>query len=209
MLCYGKLSIDEHVEWRFSNASAASGPLRKRGLFFMNNQRVLKMCIIALMSALSIILECFVKIDFGFGKLTIYALPLLVVGLSFGPLVGMLCGLVTGFVTQLYFWGFSVTMPIWMLAPMTWGLLSGLLFKIKTLHKPSILNIAIIIGITSLSVTLINTLATWLDGVILGYHASVIFVQVMTRIGISLVMSIFYTIAVYYILKALKPILKV
>lgn len=91
------------------------------------NKKVYTICIASMMAALSIILDV-LSVRTDSSKITLYSLPLLLSGFLFGPWVGLLSGLASGLISQIILYGFSVTTPIWIVAPMLWGFLSGMLF---------------------------------------------------------------------------------
>lgn len=157
----------------------------------------------AALAALSVILE-FVSIRTESSKISIYCLPLLFAGLLFGPLIGWLTGLVSSFISQLIFHGLSITTPIWMLAPMAWGFISGLLYYLLFKEKFSLKSILITILFTSILVTLINTLALYLDGLIFHYPTPYVLAQFGSRMIRSILFCILYIVVIYFTLPRIK-----
>lgn len=153
----------------------------------------------ASMAALSIILD-FISVRTDISKFTIYGLPLLIAGILFGPVVGGLAGIVSGFISQLISpYGLTLTTPLWMLAPIAWGLVSGLLSNILIKDKLDIKRVVIIVITTSLSALILNSLAMYLDGVIFQYPTAYILTTLLSRVLIALGLCIPYCVIVYLI----------
>lgn len=135
-------------------------------------------------------------------KLTLYGLPLLLAGMVYGIKTGFLTGLVTGFITQIILsqYGIGPTTPIWMLAPMIWGTLSALFIKLFK-NKFSWYSIIITILATAVIVSLFNSLALYLDALILHYPHNLTIVLIFIRLGLSIVSSVIYIPLVYILIK--------
>ncbi|MBE6655845.1 MAG: ECF transporter S component [Ruminococcaceae bacterium] len=80
----------------------------------------------AMLAALFFALSMF-SVDLGFIKFTVAPLAILIAGLLFGPVDGAVVGLIGAFLEQLIKYGFSVTMPLWILPAVVRGLLIGAL----------------------------------------------------------------------------------
>ena len=153
------------------------------------------------MAALSIILDI-LSVRTDSSKITLYSLPLLLSGFLFGPWVGLLSGLASGLISQIILYGFSVTTPIWIIAPMLWGFLFHKAFK----KREKLWVISLVVIITSISATLVNTLAIYLDGLIFHYPTPYVITQLGIRILTSLGLSVAYITLIYLILPNLKPL---
>ncbi|MCF0117861.1 MAG: ECF transporter S component [Bacilli bacterium] len=151
----------------------------------------------AMFAAMSIALN-YLKIDLGVIRITLYSLPLLCAGIFCGPLIGSITGLVVGFITQLFSqYGLTPTTPLWMLAPLAWGAISGLFFNIIFKNKrESWLSFIVTIVTTSLLVTLINSLVTFLDGYIFQYPTGLTLISIFIKIGVAMALCIPYTIII-------------
>jgi len=105
-------------------------------------------------------------------NVTLYGIPLIFVGVVCGPMYGLLTGLIAGILEQLK-WGISIQTFLWLLAPIAWGALSGLLYRgFKQLLKDDkkykvIINYSLTIIITAIIANICNTLAL----VLLGYSS--------------------------------------
>lgn len=171
----------------------------------MKKNLVLKIVIAGVMGALSIVLEKF-SIKVGpIYKISLYGLPLMFTSVMFGYKVGSLTGIVVGFVSQLTSeYGLTPTTPLWMLAPILWGFLSGFIssrFKDKCFY---FINIAIAVLITSFVVTIVNSVVIYLDSLIFNYTATQAFIDIVIKCGISLGMGVIYTFILFLLCNRLK-----
>lgn len=167
--------------------------------------KTFKIAIAATLASLAFVLDLLsMKADFA--KYTIYGLPLLISGILFGPSVGLLCGFVAGFLSQVFGgYGLTPTTPLWLLAPMAWGFISGLINKLfKSKYHP--IKVGVTVVITSLTATLFNTLALILDGIINNYSYAYVYANLGIRILTSIAMSIIYTFVLILILPRLKKV---
>ncbi|MGM9858335.1 MAG: folate family ECF transporter S component [Bacilli bacterium] len=148
----------------------------------------------ALLAALSVVLD-YLSFRTDSTKLTLYSLPLLISGMIFGPWVGLLTGVVAGFLAQLLSYGLSLTTLLWMLAPMAWGFFSGLILH-KGFKKTKGSNVSIIctIVITSIICLSLNTLCIYLDGVIYHYPTPYVLTQLLGRFITSLLIASLYSV---------------
>lgn len=165
----------------------------------MNKDKLIfKICLASVMASLAFALS-FLKIDIGFNRITIYGLPLMITSIFFGPFVGILSGIVCGFLMQLTSqYGLTITAPLWMLAPILWSTIGGLYIKIFKIKKPfSLINVIIIVVSTSLLVSLTNTIVYYLDALILKYTLEQTILTITYRFLASLLMCVPYTFIIY------------
>lgn len=138
----------------------------------MKKNLIFKIVYCSIMAAMAFVCTFFEIPLFGF-NVTLYGIPLIFVGIVCGPVYGLLTGLIAGVLEQLK-WGISVQTIFWLIAPMVWGGLSGLLFKgLKKLFNDNkkykvIIDYSITIIITAIIANICNTFAL----VILGYTSS-------------------------------------
>ncbi len=171
----------------------------------MKKNLVLKIVIASVMGALSIVLEKFSFYIGGTYKITFYGLPLMFTSLMFGPSIGLLTGIVVGFISQLTsLYGLSLTTPLWMLAPIIWGFCCGLLFKKITNQKFTIINTIIIVIITSILVTIVNSGVMYLDALIFQYTIEQTIITIIIKCLISLCMAIPYSALLYVLTNRLE-----
>lgn len=133
----------------------------------MKNKKIYLICVVAIMAAMSIVLDKVATIKLAKEiKITFYALPLIVVGVIHGPLIGTITGIITGTVIQLTSeWGISLASPFYALAPIVWGLVSGLTFQV--FKKKKYLAFVLTVVIASISANLINTFAFFMDSLLI------------------------------------------
>lgn len=174
----------------------------------MKKKVVLKICVAGMLSALSFVLNSYFAIDLFEMKITLYALPLMICGMFFGPTTGLLCGLVTGFLCQLFSkYGLTVTAPLWMLAPIAWGSLSGVMIRLfKNEYK--LWKVIISVVVVSLIVVGLNSFAMIIDGIVFEYPTEFVLTKLGIRIITALVNSVIYTALLYLILNRLKKVVK-
>ena len=119
--------LDEHIVVAVFLGSAVMLADLCRRSFFMKHKLIFKLIFCSMMAALSYVFTFF-EIPLIF-NISLYALPLIFIGILFGPGYGVLAGLVSGMLEQLKY-GISLQTILWLLAPMTWGGLSGVLYYI-------------------------------------------------------------------------------
>ena len=173
----------------------------------MKKNIIKKMALASVMAAFAIVLNL-ISVRSDTSLYTIYALPLLLAGILYGPLVGFYAGLATGIIVQLFTYGITPTTVLWVLAPTAWGLISGFisyLFSYKITKPKVIINIAI----CTLSVLILNTLAQILDGLYYQYSTAFVWINIHIRVLVSIVIGIFYIVVIYLTAPRLKKITNV
>lgn len=173
----------------------------------MKKNIIKKMALASVMAAFAVVLNL-ISVRSDTSLYTIYALPLLLAGILYGPLVGFYAGLATGIIVQLFTYGLSPTTVLWVLAPTAWGLISGFisyLFSYKITKPKVIINIAI----CTLSVLILNTLAQILDGLYYQYSTAFVWINIHIRVLVSIVIGIFYIVVIYLTAPRLKKITNV
>ena len=150
----------------------------------MKHNLIFKIVFCAIMAALAISLERFSIRVSVFFKITFYALPLLMVGLTNGVKLSLITGLVSGFLMQLLSpYGITITTFFWMLAPISWSLVASLCMKIKI--KNTRILILILVIIASISSTFLNTFAMFMDLLLINdsyYTTAMIITNLPTRL---------------------------
>lgn len=175
----------------------------------MKKKIILEIAIIGVMASLAIVLEKFsIPRGNSYLKFTFYGLPLLLVGCMWGAKVGLLTGLVSSFVMQLTSeWGLSITTPLWMMAPICWGGVSGLVFYLLK-RKNTLPNMFIVSFITSILATLLNTIAMVVDGVVYGGDFLTVIANVITnlppRLISMVILGVCYAILLWILIKRLS-----
>lgn len=128
-----------------------------------------RLTINSLLVAMCAILGSF-SIDLGNIKISLETLPIILTGLLFGPIDGMIVGFIGTFIYQLLRYGISVTTLLWMIPYMICGLIIGYYSKINnySLNKKQMI---FIIVIAELVVTSLNTVVLYIDSKIFGYYS--------------------------------------
>lgn len=176
----------------------------------MRNKRIFSITFCAIMAAMAIALNSVASVQVTQSiKITFYALPLLVAGIMFGPLMGATTGIVTGVILQLISpYGIGLSSPFWALAPVFWGFISGLCYKLcKKINRW----VAVVIAVTaaSISANLVNTLAMIMDSLLVKdswYTLSAIMVDWPGRLLTMVVTLIPYIIISAIVCESLKKI---
>lgn len=100
----------------------------------MKKTKVFKLTFCAIMASMSIVLTIF-EVHLPIFNVALYGLPLVLTSILFGPSYGFLAGLIAGSVEQITK-GLSIQTFIWILAPLSWGGLSGLVYHgLKKIFK--------------------------------------------------------------------------
>ncbi|MDO4484533.1 MAG: ECF transporter S component [Clostridia bacterium] len=172
------------------------------------NSPVYRMAIIGLMIAVYVVLARMSIVIINW-KITMKWLPVVVMAMLFGPVNAAVVGGVGEFISQLIGYGLMVTTPLWLIAPMVYGLVAG--FGCNWLHKqhfskPGMKQILffVILIVASLLTTLTNTVCIALDAVIGGYYKpAIVFGQLAVRIATGIVTAVVVGIINIPLMKAL------
>lgn len=123
-------------------------------------------------------------------KFSLKGLPIIFVSVCFGPWYGALLGGVGEFICQLVSeYGLTPTTPLWILPWIVEGIIVGLFFKHKDIRQHPYLWVITVL-VSCLAVTILNTIALWLDSLIFGYNPRLTAVTIPLRFVNSVVTSI-------------------
>ena len=174
----------------------------------MNTKRLaaidISLCAVSI--ALHIILEMFLTIRIGNDlKISLAALPFLVIALMCGPLEGLISGLVGTFLSQLLTFGITITTPFWVLPYAIQALVAGLIF-LAFKKKVTVKNIGISVFLGGLAGVIITWIASYLDGVVFFQYMTLeaLVALIPMRLLIWLGLSIAYTGICYAVTRALR-----
>ena len=118
--------------------------------------------------ALHVILELFCTIRIGNDlKITLAALPFLILGFLCGPLEGLISGILGTFLSQLLTFGITVTTVFWVAPYAVQGLLAGILFKYIFRKKTGLVPIGISVFGSGFAAVILTWFASYLDGVVI------------------------------------------
>ncbi|HIS02623.1 MAG TPA: folate family ECF transporter S component [Candidatus Pullichristensenella avicola] len=138
------------------------------------------------------VLLSYISIDFFFLKLTFASFPIIVSSLLFGCVDGMAVGAIGEFIHQMLTYGLTPTTILWVLPAFARGLIIGL-YAQKRGFDLNMKQTAVIVLVSSLVVTALNTAALYLDAAIVGYPAGLNFLRIVLRFVSSVVMAAVYT----------------
>lgn len=93
----------------------------------MKQSKIFKITFCSIMAAMAIILSFF-EVNLPIFNVALYGVPLVFTSIMLGPWYGLLTGFVCGSVEQLTK-GLSIQTLVWIIAPLAWGFLSGLVYN--------------------------------------------------------------------------------
>ncbi len=180
----------------------------------MRKKIIFNIVVASILAAMGLVLEKLgIKIPL-FGntttlRISFYGLPLMIAGIIFGFKTGLLSGLIMAMISQLVLsdYGITPTTLLWMIAPILFGILSGLIIKLFK-GKISILSIITSVVITSIFVSLANSLALYVDGLVFDYDTNITFILIITRIFVSIIVACIYVPLLYILSKRLKKFIE-
>jgi len=112
----------------------------------------------AILVSMSIVLKTFLVLDSPEFRLTFYGIPLIILGIMLGPVIGIIGGFVVDWIYVMVS-PFAFSFNLFTLSAISWALIPALLlFRRKELSWKSI---AIVVVITSITAFTINTLALY------------------------------------------------
>lgn len=165
------------------------------------------LCTEAIMAALFVVFDIlatnFSSVFGGNIKISLSGLPIIICSILFGPVSGMLVGLVGAFVSQMITYGITATTALWILPAVVRGLITGLLF-IAFGRKLNFGYVTLITVISSIIVTAINTLVGYIDSLVYGYPYAVFAMTTLTRFVTGVATAVVYSIILVPIIKELK-----
>lgn len=146
----------------------------------------------------------YIALDFTSIKITFESFPVIIAGLMFGPLGGMVTGGIGTFIYQILRYGFSVTTPIWILPYIVCGAFAGYFARRGGFDLSRRQIIAVSVG-SELLVTAINTFGIYIDSHIYGYYYPTIITGLLIpRVAISIAKAVVLALVLPELLKTLK-----
>lgn len=147
-------------------------------------------------------------------KISLSALPVIIVAVFLGPVWGGLTGFIGAFLGQIVAYGFTPMTLLWVLPAVARGVSVGLMLKLfKEPTKP--LNLIIVTCISSVLVTVLNTAAKLVDFAVYGaYYPGApesywaVMVEVPQRLAVGIVTAIILSLMLPTIIDALKKVIK-
>ena len=161
---------------------------------------------ISLLVAINIVLCIVAPIKLSNFKFTFEAFPIIVAGLIFGPIEGVLVGLLGSTIYQIFFsgYGLMITTPLWVLPHAVSGLIVGLYSKKHNFNLTNRQTIFITIY-SSIIVTILNTLAIYLDAKIFGYYTfAYVFGSIIFKIIAGIILAFIYSLVINKLIKIVR-----
>ena len=171
----------------------------------MKKITVLDLCMCAAAIALHIILELFCTIRIGNDlKITLAALPIIVIALLCGPVEGLLTGCIGTFLSQLLTYGITISTPFWILPYTIQGLAAGLLFRAFK-KQTNIRSISVSVAVSGFIAVILTWIASYLDGVVFFKYWTIEIVVglIPIRLLVWVIITIIYTLISLPLSKAL------
>lgn len=162
-----------------------------------------QMALDAVLIAMFVVLSLF-SIETGNLRISFDALPIIIGGLLFGPVDGLIIGTLGSFLQQMLSYGFTATTVLWMLPAMVRGLMIGLYAKQRR-YDFTRRNILFITIISSLIVTTVTTLVMYADSKVYGYYSfAYIFGTLFFRYILGVATAMVYSAIMPTLLKTVK-----
>ena len=165
--------------------------------------KIKKMTLEAMFAAIYVVLS-FMTIRLGNVSITLASLPIILMAVLFGPLPAAASCLIGEAILQFVMYGFSPTTPIWMFGPVLRPLFIGLMAKlVGNIEKKPVIFLTTIV-IASILTTAGNTLALWLDSLIVGYPYEFVVVETLIRLGVGVLTALLLGLAAMPCIRALR-----
>ncbi len=172
----------------------------------------LKICLCSVMAALYVVLDLFSSYLSRFTgdtfKISLSALPIMIVAVILGPVWAMATGFTGAFIGQLLGpYGITVTTLLWCLPAVVRAASFGLLFiAFKKSIKRTALSVSSIIS--SVLVTVTNTAVLYLDSVINHYSSTIFGTVLIYRFLIGIISGLIFAFILPEIIKLMSSVIK-
>lgn len=160
----------------------------------------------AMLIAMYVVLSLVATINAGNMKFTLDSLPIIVGAALFGPVDGMIIGLMGSFLNQMLTYGFTATTVLWIIPAGIRGLMIGFYAKHHNFDM-SFKQTQFITISSALAVTAVNTLVMYIDSKIYGYYSfAYVFGGILPRIIAGIIVAFVFGAILPHILKPIKKI---
>lgn len=150
----------------------------------------------------------YVAIESNVIKITFESFPLLLAGLMFGPMDGLMVGFVGTFIYQILKYGFAPTTILWILPYCVAGIVLGVYAK-KYNYKNTPKQMLFIVIVAELIITVMNTGVIYLDSVINHYwFPGIVSANLIMRLVVCIAEGIVFGLVIPKITTAVKKVLK-
>ena len=165
---------------------------------------ILRMTYDALLAALCAVLGSVAAIDIGIAKLTFENVPVVIAGLMFGPVDGMLVGFVGIFLSQLLRYGIDASTMLWVAPYVLSGLVVGL-GALLCRFRPKFWQLLSILIADAVAVTGTNTFGLYIYYYyILQTPKQTMFAAIPIRLAVSVVKGILYAVLMPLLIRGLE-----
>ena len=165
---------------------------------------ILRITYDGLLAALCAVLGSVAAIDIGIAKLTFENVPVVIAGLLFGPVDGMLVGFVGIFLSQVIRYGIDASTMLWVAPYVLSGLVVGL-GALLCRFRPKFWQLLTILIVDAIVVTGANTVGLYIYYYyILKTPKETMFGAIPVRLAISAVKSVLYAILMPLLIKGLE-----
>src|SRR5574344_1932457 len=149
-----------------------------------------------------------ITVPLGNIHLTLASLPILISALLFGVGDTVFIAALGEFLIQIFSYGFSITLPIWLLGPVIRGLIIAVAASLFRKKGKELDHHPFAYYLTTLSaaivVTAVNTLAMYLDALIIGYPVSIVWLETLIRLGTGVLTAVLVSLAAHPLAEALR-----
>lgn len=172
-----------------------------KGDFFMKKMKTQTLVLSSLLMAMHIVLSFF-TITLPIMKINLSGLPIIVGGFLFGPMIGTLVGLLGSLLYQILSYGLMSTTILWIIPHAVRGFIVGFWAKMRN-YKLVKMETVVVIIISSVTATILNTIGMYIDGIVWGYEVAA-FASIGLRLANSVITSIIYVLIVIPLMKPLR-----
>ena len=165
---------------------------------------ILRITYDGLLAALCAVLGSVAAIDIGIAKLTFENVPVVIAGLLFGPVDGMLVGFVGIFLSQVIRYGIDASTMLWVAPYVLSGLVVGL-GALLCRFRPKFWQLLVILIVDAMVVTGANTVGLYIYYYyILRTPKETMFAAIPVRLAVSAVKGVLYAILMPLLIKGLE-----
>ena len=165
---------------------------------------ILRITYDGLLAALCAVLGSVAAIDIGIAKLTFENVPVVIAGLLFGPVDGMLVGFVGIFLSQLIRYGIDASTMLWVAPYVLSGLVVGL-GALLCRFRPKFWQLLVILIVDAIVVTGANTVGLYIYYYyILRTPKETMFAAIPVRLAVSAVKGVLYAVLMPLLIKGLE-----
>lgn len=175
----------------------------------MRKRLIIRIAACAIFAALFFVFDLF-SIKAGPFKISLSGLPIIIIALMYGPIDAMIVGFCGALLGQLIGFGLTPITILWLLPHVARGFFVGICRKwinINDFRKcgKSIIKLSIVIIISSIIVTILNTLVMWLDSVVYDYYSyAYIWGALVPRFATGIVTAVVYSVITPLIIIPIK-----